>query len=230
MRKWLYAACFLMTDRKGISSLQLSKELNVRQRTAWYRLHRLRLACGGAFEAKTLTGTVEIDETYLSGKEKNKYENKKQRAGRGAVGKQAIIGLRERGGRIMAKPIEKASQIELEAVIGDTVETGATIHTDEHSGYSQLHTACQHETVRHSAKEFVNGMAHTNSIESVWALLKRGFNGVYHHWSVKHCHAYVNEFTFRLNEGNCKVDTQDRLDSLLTAMAGKRVTYQELTA
>ena len=80
------------------------------------------------------------------------------------------------------------------------------------------------------AKEFVNGMAHTNGIESVWAVLKHGFNGVYHNWSKKHCHQYISEFTFRLNEGNCERDTQDRFDDLFRAMVSKTITFEELTA
>ena len=87
-----------------------------------------------------------------------------------------------------------------------------------------------HKTVKHSVKEFVNGMAHTKGIESVWAILKRGFNGVYHNWSRKHYRQYINEFTFRLNKGNCQIDTQDRLDSLFPAMEGKTTSYEELTA
>ncbi len=108
------------------------------------------------------------------------------------------------------------------------VQSDATIYTDEHKAYIGI--ADKHETVKHSAKEYVNGMAHTNGIESVWAVLKRGYMGTYHNWSMKHCRAYVDEFTFRLNEGNVTRDTQDRLDSLFGAMAGKTITYKELTA
>ncbi len=88
----------------------------------------------------------------------------------------------------------------------------------------------RHSTVKHSAKEFVNGMAHTNGIESVSTVLKRGYNGIYHNWSKKHCKAYINEFSFRLNEGNCKVDTQDRLDSLFNGMVGRTINYKDLVA
>ena len=100
--------------------------------------------------------------------------------------------------------------------------------TDENSTYGGV--ANRHKTVKHSAKEYVNGMTHTNGIESVWAVLKRGYSGVYHNWSKKHCHRYVNEFAFRLNEGNCERDTQDRIDDLFRGMAGKTVTYKELVA
>ncbi len=97
-------------------------------------------------------------------------------------------------------------------------------------GYAGLDDVLyQHQTVKHSVKEFVNGMAHTNGMESVWAVLKRGYNSVYHNWSKKYCRKYVDEFAFRLNEGNCEVDTRDRLDSLFGKMNGKAVTYKELT-
>jgi len=88
----------------------------------------------------------------------------------------------------------------------------------------------QHKSVRHSAKEYVNGMAHTNGIESVWAVLKRGYNGVYHNWTVKHMSRYINEFTFRLNQGNCRIDTVDRIKAVCSASAGKRLTYKNLVS
>ena len=109
---------------------------------------------------------------------------------------------------------------------------GTTIYTDDHRGYKDIGGGdyYQHESVKHSAKEYVNGMAHTNGVESVWSVLKRGFNGVYHNWSKKHCQQYVNEFTFRLNEGSVDRDTQDRLNDLFKAMPGKTITYEGLTS
>ncbi len=111
------------------------------------------------------------------------------------------------------------------------VEHGSQVYTDDHKGYA--HLGClmyDHESVKHSAKEYVNGIAHTNGIESVWAVLKRGFNGVYHNWSRKHCHRYVNEFAFRLNEGNCARDTIDHMESLAFNIGGKRLRYKDLIA
>lgn len=226
LHKWIYAAYLLMTARKGISSMQLSKELSVTQTTAWYILHRLRVACGDQLEA--LHGDVEVDEVYLGGKEANKHEHKKLKQGRGAVGKQAVLGMRERGGRVKAMPIPDTGKPTIQAVVHQHVRPGSTYYTDEAGCYEGL--AHRHHTVNHSAKEYVNGMAHTNGIESVWAVLKRGFNGIYHHWSKKHCRNYVNEFAFRLNEGNCERDTQDRLDDLFRSMVGKTITYRELVA
>lgn len=231
-RQWIMAAYLLMTARKGISSLQLSKELSVSQPTAWYILHRLRMACESNMEA--LSGEIEIDETCLGGLEKNKHWRKQQKAGRGAVGKQAVIGMRERGGRVRAMPIPDGKGPTLRGIVKANILFGSTIFTDENRGYVYLGKMYggkySHHRVRHSAKQFVDGMAHTNGIESVWAVLKRGFNGTYHNWSKKHCRAYVDEFTFRLNEGNCEIDTEDRLAALFRAMDGKTITYEKLTA
>ncbi len=107
--------------------------------------------------------------------------------------------------------------------------SGSQLCTDGHKGYVGLGRAYRHDTVNHSAKEFVNGMAHANGMESVWAVLKCGYNGIYHSWSRKHCWAYVDEFSFRLNEGYCQRDTQERLNSLFSQMGGKTLTYRELT-
>lgn len=152
-----------------------------------------------------------MDATYLGGTEKNKHTSKKLKAGRGTVGKQAVLGMRERGGRVMAMPVNGEDKLTIYDAVHKNIEYGSILYTDDHSGYKGIGGVFYgHESVNHSAREYVNGMAHTNGVEAVWSLIKRGFNGVYHNWSKKHCQHYINEFTFRLNEGNCERDTQDR--------------------
>ena len=229
LHKWLYAMYLLVTARKGISSMQLAKEIGVTQKSAWFILHRLREAVGKDLDK--LRGQVEIDETFVGGLEINKHEKDKKKLGRGAVGKVAVLGMRERGGRTKAMPIENVSIEDVHQAIHEHIAVGSTLYTDEHAAYNDLDGLFfKQQRVNHSANEYVRGMASTNSIESVWAVLKRGLKGVYHKVSKKHLARYVDEFAFRLNAGNVKRHTLERLDSFVLAVAGKRITYSELTA
>jgi transposase-like protein len=229
LHKWIYAMYLLVTARKGISSMQLAKEIGITQKSAWFVLHRLREACGGRIEM--LRGMIEIDETFIGGKESNKHEKDKLKAGRGSVGKAPVLGMRERGGRTLAMPIEVADINTIQPLIHANVKVGSTLLTDEHAAYNDMDGLFfKQERVNHSQGEYKRGIAHTNGIESVWAVFKRGLLGVYHHTTKKHLGRYVDEFTFRLNEGNVARHTLTRLDSFVDAIAGKRLTYKDLIA
>ena len=231
LNKWIYAMYLLVTARKGISSMQLAKEIGVTQKSAWFMLSRLREACGSDSDIDQLRGTVEADECFVGGKEANKHESKKQRLGRGPVGKTPVLGIRERGGRTFSTVIKNRTIQEIQGEIFQRVEVGSTIYTDDHLSYSGMDGLFfRHDTVNHAAGEYTRGPVHTNGIESVWAVLKRGLHGVYHHASKKHLGRYVAEFSWRLNEGNVKRHSLERLASFVDAIVGKRLTYKQLTA
>ena len=230
--KWLFVMYLMATARKSISSLQISKELGITQKSAWFMQQRIREACGngavGSGTAGPLIGVIEADATYIGGLEKNKHASKRKHLGRGGIGKTAVLGMRERGGDVDAVVLPAVSRQTVQAEIAANVNTDAILCTDEQSAY--VGVPQRHRTVRHSAKQYVDGMAHTNGIESVWALLKRVHYGTFHHFSAEHAQRYVDEFTFPLNEGKCKIPSMDRVNSLADKTVGVRLTYAELTA
>lgn len=225
LQKWLMTAWIMTSHPKGISSIQLSKTLGVTQKTAWFLAHRIREAFtqnGGLF-----TGTVEVDETYIGGKEKNKHASKKLHAGRGGVGKQCVVGIKMRNGGVRAVVVKDTTSITLHKYIIKNVEGGSTVCTDEHRSYSGLDAYdFNHLTINHSVGEYVKEMASTNGIESFWSLLKRGFMGVYHQMSPEHLTKYVNEFSFRHDV--LKNSCTDILNKVFYNTNGKRVTYKDL--
>lgn len=231
LTKWLYACYKVITARKGISSVQLAVDIGVTQKTAWFMLQRLRQSMAQTVNADVLLkGVIEADAAYFGGREKSKHESKKLKRGRGAVGKVAVLGAKERGGRVRAKVIPDTGKETVHGTLRGMVEGSATLMTDEHKSYEGVPFA-NHKIVRHALKEFVKDMASTNGIESVWAILKRGWVGIYHHFSQKHLQLYVNEFCFRLNEGKCDTALDVRIGSLCGfSLRGGRLSYKALLA
>ena len=228
-REWAIAIFLMATNVKGTPSTKLAHDLSISQQSAWYMTMRIREAYKG-HDPMLLETLVEVDEACFGGVEKHKHEDKKPNKGRGAVGKIAVVGIKEREtGRIIAQPVKDTTKATLQDFIQYNVEEGSTVYTDECKSYSGLEEkGYEHSTVKHSAGEWVNEQAGTNGIESFWALLRRSYHGTHHWMSAKHLASYVNEFATRSNLR--RDNTKTFMEHIVREMSGKRLPYKELIA
>jgi transposase-like protein len=228
LRKWFIAIYLLSTTSKGISSVQLAKHVGVTQKTAWFMDHRLRSAMKQ--NNGQIFGTIEVDETYVGGLVRNMHKSKvdKSKIGTGGKGKAIVMGMRQRGGEVRAHTITGTEAAQLHSAIQTAVAPGSTIYTDEHRGYNGL-AGYIRQAVNHGGRQFVSGNAHTNGIESFWALFKRGYHGVYHQMSKKHLQKYVDECAYRLNHKGKPMN--DVFASVVQGSTdGKQLPYKQLIA
>ncbi|MGD2035073.1 MAG: IS1595 family transposase [Bacteroidales bacterium] len=221
-RVWFAAIYLATTSSKGISSIQLARQLNITQKTAWFVLHRIReMLKEKALKMLGNEKPVEADESYLGGKEKNKHYSKRRSLvnnnlrndGTPYKPKNTVLGIIERDGHVVLKYVPNASQQNMREFIDSHVPEGAKIYTDEFKGYSTLSEDYAHKTVNHTLSLYVVGDVHTNSIENFWGILKRGIYGIYHQVSEKHLERYLDEFAGRFNTKT--LDNQNRFDKFL---------------
>ena len=216
----------LVTNLKSASSMKMHREFGVTQKTAWHLAHRLRETWTA--DGHPFAGPVEFDETHIGGRRKNMPKAKrKAMTGRGTAGKTAVVGAKDRAtNRVSARKIRNTDGPTLKGFVAEHAAPGATVFTDDASGYRGM--PFDHESVNHSAGEYVRGMAHTNGIESFWSMLKRGYQGTFHHFSDKHLNRYDGEFAGRHNDR--EADTIDMMGHIAKGLEGKRLRYKDLIA
>lgn len=228
LQKWFLAIWLITSHKKGISSLQLSRDLKITQKTAWFMLHRIR-ACFGLDKDTELSNEVEIDETYIGGKNKNRHQSKKVKnsQGRSTKDKTAVVGMVERGGKIIARKVDSVKYSALKPIIEKNVTKGSTVYTDEYRAYKGFSKHYTLLAVNHNTGNFVIGEAHTNTIEGFWSLLKRSIVGIYHSVSEKHLQKYIDGASFRYNTRD--LNEAQRMNVLFANLT-TRTKYQDLIA
>lgn len=226
LRTW-FAAIYLCTaHKKGISSLQLGRDLNITQKTAWFVLHRVREMLKAQAPTMLDGNMVEADETYIGGLEGNKHANKRRKEGEPDK-KKIVLGVIERDGRVILKYIPNATEQNMVPFIEQYVPEGSRVITDEFVSYNKLDRRYVHQTINHTLKIYVTGDIHTNTIENFWSVLKRGLYGIYHSVSEKHLDRYLHEFSSRFNTR--KITEHARFEKFL-AQSEKRLKYKNLIA
>jgi len=227
LRTWFAAMYLCTTSKKGISSVQLSEQLGITQKTAWFVLSRIRTMLADNSN-EPLTGEVEVDETYVGGKDYFKHKSKKSK-GTGMVEKSPMVGFKQRDGKIVLRVVDKgaANTATIAPLVRQHVCTSAILITDGFGAYRAVGKEYKaHEIVNHTAGEYVRGKFHTNNMEGFWAIMKRGIYGIYHSVSHKHLHRYCNEFSYRYNTR--EVSAVERFQASLQKVSDTRITYKGL--
>ena len=229
-RKWVYAIYLHLTSLKGVSSVKLGRDIGVRQATAWHMLQRIRKAFDRDATEPPMAGPAEADEAYFGGRRKNmSLAKRKALTGRGAAGKEAVVGVKDRAtGRVVARHVARTDAEHIAGFVAENVKLGAILYSDEARVYQSLAAWYKHEAVNHGMGEYVRQQAHTNGMESFWSMMKRAHKGVYHKFSPKHLHRYIAEFAGRHNMR--ERDTLEQMAAVARGMAGKRLPYAALIA